>query len=422
LLSRAYAVEQRTSIMTVRPLAGVKVLDITRIVSGPLACQFLAALGADVIRIEPPGGDHTWRTPPFVGPNGVHPGPPGPDDIPLAPLRRSRGKRSVVLDLKSARGRALVLDLVAWADVLVDNFRPGAMDGLGLSRDVLTARNDRLVHCSITGYGHDGPYRDRPAMDAVIQATSGFMAKTGFPDGPPVKSGAMIGDEIPAVFAALGVLAALRARDQDGKGRFVDLSMFEALLTILWDEPIDHYEDAGLGPRFGNTDPRAGPIGVFATLDGHVAMVLTSDDQWPPLCDAMGRPDLAHHTSATRRGDTLTVINAAIAEWSATITTADAGAVLDRCGIPCGPVQPPWIGRRDPHVAARGSLQPLQHAALDEPTPYLGARLPFLIDDVDLSSSAAEPLGASTDDVLRDVCGLTDEELNELRADGVIGG
>ncbi len=408
--------------MSVRPLGGVKVLDITRIVSGPLACQFLAALGADVIRVEPPGGDHTWRTPPFVGPSGVHPGPPGPDDIPLAPLRRSRGKRSVVLDLKAPRGRALFLDLIGWADVLVDNFRPGVLDGLGLSRDVLRARNDRLVHCSITGYGQDGPYRDRPAMDAVIQATSGFMAKTGFPDGPPVKSGAMIGDEIPAVFAALGVLAALRARDQDGRGRFVDLSMFEALLTILWDEPIDQYEDAGLGPRFGNTDPRAGPIGVFATADGHVAMVLTSDDQWGPLCAAMARPDLAHHTSATRRGDTLAVINAAIAAWCATLTTADTVAVLDGCRIPCGPVQPPWVGRRDPHVAARRSLEPLRHAALDEPTPYLGARLPFLIDDADLSSSPAEPLGASTDAVLREVCELSDDEIRALRADGVIGG
>jgi crotonobetainyl-CoA:carnitine CoA-transferase CaiB-like acyl-CoA transferase len=230
----------------------------------------------------------------------------------------------------------------------------------------------------------------------------------------------MIGDEIPAVFAALGVLAALRARDQDGRGRFVDLSMFDALLTILWDEPIDHYEDAGLGPRFGNTDPRAGPIGVFATLDGHAAMVLTSDDQWAPLCELMARPDLAHHTSATRRGDTLAVINAAIAEWCATLPTASVVTALDSCGIPCGPVQPPWVGRRDPHVAARGSLEPLGHALLDEPTQYLGARLPFRIDDVDLSSTSAEPLGASTDTVLRELCGVSDDDLAALRADGVI--
>jgi crotonobetainyl-CoA:carnitine CoA-transferase CaiB-like acyl-CoA transferase len=149
-------------------------------------------------------------------------------------------------------------------------------------------------------------------------------------------------------------------------------------------------------------------------------MVLTSDEQWAPLCEAMARPDLAHHTSATRRGETLTVINSAITEWCATRTTSDTVVALDACGIPCGPVQPPWVGRRDPHVAARGSLEPLRHATLDEPTPYLGARLPFRIDDVDLSSTPAEPLGLSTDAVLREVCGLSDDELRALRADGVV--
>jgi formyl-CoA transferase len=149
-------------------------------------------------------------------------------------------------------------------------------------------------------------------------------------------------------------------------------------------------------------------------------MVLTSDEQWGPLCTSMARPDLAHHTSATRRGDTLAVINAAIAAWSVSLSTDDAVAALDSCGIPAGAVQPPWVGRRDPHVAARGSLEPLRHAGLDEPTPYLGARLPFLIDDVDLSSSAAEPLGASTDTVLRELCHLGDSDLAALRADGVI--
>jgi CoA:oxalate CoA-transferase len=408
-------------VMSERPLAGVRVLDATRMVSGPLACQFLAALGADVVRVEPTGGDPTWRTPPFVGPDGVHAGPRGPDDIPLAPLRRGRGKRSVVIDVKHGRGRELFLELVAWADVLVENYRPGVMDSLGLSRPTLEARNPHLVHCSITGYGHDGPYRDRPAMDLVIQAMTGFMAKTGFPDGPPVKSGVMIGDELPAVFAALGVVAALRVRDRDGRGRFVDLSMFDALVNILWDEPIDHYHDSGMGERFGNTDPRTGPVGAFATCDGYIAMVLTSEEQWGKFCAVMNRPDLAHHTGATRRGETLREINAAVGEWCAARSTADAVAALDACGMPAGPVQPPWVARTDPHAKARGTLEPLGHGALAEPTPYLGPRLPFLIDDVDLSTTPAETLGASTDAVLREVCGVSDEELAALRADGVIG-
>jgi crotonobetainyl-CoA:carnitine CoA-transferase CaiB-like acyl-CoA transferase len=410
------------SAMTVRPLAGVRLLDATRMVSGPLACHYLAALGANVVRFEPPGGDPTWTTPPFVGPNGVHAGPRGPDDIGLAPLRRARGKRSVVLDVKHPRAKELFLDLVTWADVLVENFRPGVMDGLGFDRATLMQRNERIIHCSITGYGHDGPYRDRPAMDLVVQAVSGLLAKTGFPDGPPTKSGVMIGDQLPAIFAALAVLAALRARDQDGQGRFVDVTMFESLLNLVWDEPVDRYQDAGLGERFGNRDPRAGPLGVFETRDGAIAMVLTGDDQWECVCDRIERPDLAHHTSATRRGEILDAVNEAVAAWCVTRTTKESLADLDSCGVPCGRVEPPWVGRTDPHVAARGTLEQLGHGALAEPTSFLGPRLPFRIEDVDLTTAPAETLGASTDAVLRDICGVDDKELDALRAEGVIAG
>ena len=396
-------------------------MDMARIVSGPLACHYLAALGAEVLRIEPPGGDPTWNTPPFVGPEGVHQGPRGPNDIALAPLRRARGKRSVVLDVKHTRGRELLLELVRGADVLLENFRPGVMDALGLSRATLEAANPRLLHCSVTGFGHTGPYRDRPAMDLVVQAMSGLMAKTGFPDGPPVKSGVIIGDEVTSVFAALAVVAALRQRDQDGQGRLVDVTMFESLLSLLWDEPLDHYEHVGFPPRWGNTDVRAGPLGTFATTDGYVAMVLTGESQWGKLCGHLGRPDLAHLTSADRRGEVLAAINGIVTEWCAAHSTAECVAALADCDLPAGPVEPPWVGRRDPHVAALGSLEPLGHGALDEPTDYLGPRLPFRIDDVDLGTTAAEILGASTDAVLRDLCGCDDAELDRLRSEGVIG-
>ena len=403
-----------------RPLSGVRVLDLARMVSGPLASHYLAALGAEVIRIEPPGGDPTWATPPFVGPGGVHRGPRGPEDIPLAPLRRARGKRSIVLDVKHPRGRDLFLDLVDDTDVLVENFRPGVMDALGLSRATLDAANPRLLHCSVTGFGTTGPYRDRPAMDLVVQAMSGLLAKTGFADGPPVKSGVMVGDELTSVFAALAIMAALRQRDLDGRGRLVDVTMFEALLNLVWDEPVDHYEDTGQPPRSGNTDGRAGPIGVFATTDGHVAMVLTSDRQWEKLCGHLGRPDLVRLTRAERRGEVLAEANAIVAHWCSTRSTTQCMAALDDCDLPAGPVQPPWVARHDPQVAALGSLERLGHGALDGPTDFLGPRLPFRIEDVDLGTTAAETLGASTDAVLRERCGCDDAELRRLRADGVI--
>lgn len=404
-----------------RPLTDVVVIDCARMVSGPLAAHYLAALGADVIRIEPPGGDATWATPPFVGPEGVHPGPRGPLDIPLAPLRRGRGKRSVVLDVKHPRGRELLLHLLRDADVLVENYRPGVMDALGLSRATLEAANPRLLHCSVTGFGHRGPYRDRAAMDLVVQAMSGLMGKTGFADGPPVKSGVMIGDEVTAVFAALAVLAALRQRDRDGRGRVVDVTMFESLLNLVWDEPVDHYEDAGRPERTGNVDLRAGPIGAFATQDGHVAMVLTNDEQWVALCGHLGRPDLAHLTRAERRGAVLVDATAAVASWCGSRTTAECMAAFDACDLPAGPVLPPWSARHDPHVAQTGALEPLRHGGLGTATGFLGPRLPFRIDDVDLTAAAAERLGASTDEILRSRCGCDEAELATLRADGVIG-
>jgi CoA:oxalate CoA-transferase len=407
--------------MTVRPLSGVTVVDLTRIVSGPLACHFLAALGAEVLRIDPPGGDMTWRAPPFVGPEGVHRGPRGDLDIALAPLRRNRGKRSLVIDVKRPRGRELLLDLLRDADVLVENFRPGAMTALGLSPATLSDANPRLLHCSITGFGHEGPYRDRPAMDLVVQAMSGFMAKTGFPDGPPVKSGVMIGDQLTSVFAALAVLAALRQREHDGQGRFVDVTMFESLLALLWDEPVDHYADAGLPPRSGNIDLRSAPLGVYATDDGHVAIVLTDDRQWAALTDLIGRPDLARLTSLDRQGAATAEVHEIVAQWCASHSTAECMAVFAACDLPAGPVEPPSVGRGDPQVGALGSLEQLRCGGREDPTPFLGALLPFRIGDVDLGATPAEPLGTSTEEVLRARCSIDDAVLAELRADGVIG-
>ncbi len=404
-----------------RPLEGVRVLDLSSMVTGPVACYHLAALGAEVVRVEPPGGDPTWSGPPFVGPSGLHPGPRGDDDIALAPLRRQRGKRSVVIDLHDERGRALVLRLVSRSDVLVENFRPGSLAARGLSHDDLLAANPRLVHCAVTGFGQTGPYRDLPAMDLVVQAMSGLMAKTGFPDGPPTKSGVMIGDQVPTLFAVIGILAALRARDRDGRGRLVDVSMLDSLLQLVWDEPVDHYERAGMAPRAGNTDLRAGPIGAFATSDGHVTLVLTNEDQWQRLCAEMDRPDLAVHTKVTRRGAVLQDLVREVSAWCRPRSTAEVLAAFRRAGAPSGPVERPAVGATDPHVAARGALEELGYGPAGGPTGFLGPTVPYRIGDDELTTSPAERLGASTDAVLADLCDLSPADLATLRANGVIG-
>jgi crotonobetainyl-CoA:carnitine CoA-transferase CaiB-like acyl-CoA transferase len=168
----------------------------------------------------------------------VNRGARGERDLGLSPLRRGRGKRSVVLDLKTGAGLDVFGRLLGVSDVLVENFVPGTLAGLGLDDAALAQRYPRLVHCSITGYGHDGPYADRSSLDLVVQAVSGLMAKTGFPEGPPTKVGATVGDQVPAIYAALGVVAALRQRDRDGRGQKVDVAMLDALVALLWDEPL----------------------------------------------------------------------------------------------------------------------------------------------------------------------------------------
>ena len=405
-----------------KPLEGIRVLDLSRMVSGPTCCFYLAALGAEVIRIEPPGGDNTWLSPPMVGPDGIHRGKRRPRDIPVSPLRKGRGKRSIVLDLKQEDGRAVFLRLVDRSDVLVENAVPGVMARLGLDHAALAARNPRLVHCSITGYGADGPYRDKPAMDLAVQAISGLMAKTGFPDGPPTKVGATVGDQIPAAFAAIGILAALRQRDADGRGQHVDVAMLDGLLSVLWDEPLDVYEDDGLPERIGNGDPRGAPLDCYRTADGWITLVCTSDPQFQRIAHLVGRPEWIERfppipTRAVARDE----INGTVGKWVAERTSAEAVAAFDGIAVPAGIVQTPWAARHDPHVAHRGSLEPLRHPDLAEPSPFLGARLPVRLSRAATDTTPAEPLGASTDAVLRDLVGLSDDEIARLRSGGVLG-
>jgi crotonobetainyl-CoA:carnitine CoA-transferase CaiB-like acyl-CoA transferase len=232
----------------------------------------------------------------------------------------------------------------------------------------------------------------------------------------------MIGDQVPTLFAVIGTLAALRARDRDGVGRFVDVSMMDSLLQLVWDEPVDHYEDAGRPPRTGNTDLRAGPIGAFATSDGgHVAIVPTSEDHWLRLCAEMERPDLAVHTRTARRGALLQELVGEVAAWCRTRSTAEVLAAFRRTGAPSGTVEPPAGGRTDPHVAERGSLEELVYAPAGGPTGFLGPTVPFHISDAEIGAAPAERLGASTDAVLEELCGLSPAELATLRTDGVIG-
>lgn len=405
-----------------RPLSGIRVIDASRIVAGPTCCFWLASLGAEVIRVEAPDGDMGWRTYPRVGPDGDHDGPLGDRDIPMSPLRKHRGKRSVVLDLTIEPGRDVFRQLIAVSDVVVENMKPGTMQSWGLGWDALSAINPRLVYACITGYGVDGPYRDKPAMDPIVQAVSGLMARTGEPDGPPTRVGMTVGDQLPGVWAALGVLAALRQRDHDGQGQFVDVAMLDALLAMSWDDPLDLYEDQGLPERFGGGDPRGGPFGVYRARDGWVAIAAPADGLWERMARLIGGEALdekwrVHRTRAERRDE----IDAIMNEWCQPQLTSDIVAVLERERIPVGPVNPPWWARHDEHVRHRGSLERLRHPDRTEPTAWLGPRIPVHFSRASTETTPAEPLGASTEPVMRDVLGLDPAEVAALREAGAFG-
>lgn len=405
----------------VKPLEGIRVVDLTRVVSGPVCTWFLASLGAEVIRVDPPGGDVTWRIPPWVGADGEQSEVMGPDDIGISYLRKGRGKQSVVLDLNHPDGVGAFRRLAANVDVLVDNFRPGVMASLGLDYETLSELNPRLIHASITGYGPDGPDADLASMDLIIQGRSGLMAKSGFPDGPPTKAGATVGDQFPAALCALGVVAALRQRDIDGRGQYIDVAMLDSLVTMLWDEPLDLYRDRGMPDRIGNGDPR-GILDTFESQDGWVTLVITSDAQFKRLTEEMDCPDLWElGPNIPVRAANRAEICEEVARWMAQQTTEDLVARLHKIRVPAGAVASAYAAADDPQIQHRQALVPLRHPQSEESSRWLAPAFPVKFSRANTDQTPAETLGTSTRDVLKEIAGFSQQEIDRLEAKGILG-
>ena len=235
--------------------------------------------------------------------------------------------------------------------------------------------------------------------------------------------GATVGDQVPAIFAALGVLAALRQREHEGRGQKVDVAMLDSLLGLLWDEPLDHYANTGVPERFGNDDPRGSPFGVFETRDGWVSLVVTSQDQWQRLAERMGNPALAtRYPDLGARVKARDAVNGAVANWCRSRSTADAVDALVSIGVPAGPLRSAGAASDDPQVRHRGALVPLRHPDAPEgATPFRGPAFPVRFSRASTETAPAEPLGASTESVLRDVLDLDDDAIDALRREGVLG-
>lgn len=393
------------------PLAGVTVLDLSRVLAGPYCSLLLADMGAEVIKIEKPDGGDDSRQ--FSLPNV--------DGHSVYFLTMNRNKKSVALDLKQPEARDAFLKMVAGADIVLENFRTGVMERLGLGYDTLRALKPSLVYCAISGYGRDGPNVDVPGYDPVAQAESGLMSMTGEPDGAAMRTGPSIVDMVCGMFAAQAITAALRSAERTGEGRFVEASLHETGLNMLLNF-AGSYLMTGVPPtRAGNTNQVAQPAGVYEAEDGPIMVTAGTNDQFRRLCrDVLERPALAEDArflDNPSRVANVTALKAALSEVFVTRPRTDWVARLRAAEVPAGGVVTVAEALDDELVAARGSVRQLTHSALGT---YPALKAPIrLHDSEELAASGAPLLGEHTRDVLIRLAGMEPTAIDDLVARGI---
>ncbi|MBI4338364.1 MAG: CoA transferase [Chloroflexi bacterium] len=394
------------------PLDGIRVLDLSRILSGPFCTMLLADLGAEVVKVERPGaGDPARQMTAQVG-----------DDSAFF-ISVNRGKKSITLDLFSEEGARLLLALAPHFDVLVENYVPGAMARLGLDYPTVRVANPRLVYASISGFGQDGPYSGRPALDIIVQAMSGLMSVTGEPGGPPLRPGASLGDSIPGVFCALAILAALWQRERTGQGQYLDTAMLDCMVTMM-ENSFSRYFATGQTPGpLGSQHPGAAPFQAFRSSDGYFVVALLTDDgpTWRRFCDAVGLPELAaDNRFQDNRGRTQNT--AALADLLQRaferLPRTYWLEALGRAGTPCGPVNSVAEVAQDPQVQHRGMIATIPHRTAGV---WMVANTPFRLGGAPTVPQGPSPaLGEHTQEVLGRFLGLSAEEVVRLREKGIV--
>ncbi len=327
-----------------QPLAGLKVIELARILAGPWAGQTLADLGAEVIKVEAPAGDDTrqWG-PPFIGADAAY------------FHGCNRGKASVVIDFRTPEGQDKLRRLVADADILIENFKVGGLAKYGLDYDSLSALNPRLIYCSITGFGQDGPYANRAGYDYIIQGMSGLMSVTGDPSGQPQKVGVAVTDIFTGLYASTAILAAVHQRQVTGQGQQIDLALFDVATAVMANQAMNYLATGDAPAMLGNAHPNIMPYQVFDCADGHIIIASGNDRQFGKLCDLLGVPDLAtqYPTNADRlqsRDD----LTAKLTKRTSQMTKADLLAACEAGGVPAGPINNMAEVFADPQIVARG--------------------------------------------------------------------
>jgi crotonobetainyl-CoA:carnitine CoA-transferase CaiB-like acyl-CoA transferase len=379
------------------PLAGVRVLELARILAGPWAGQLLADLGADVIKVErPEEGDDTRRWgPPFVRSAAG-------DDLGAAYFHScNRGKRSVAIDIATAEGQARVRALAAEADVLIENFKVGDLTRHGLDSSAMRAINPRLVYCSITGFGQTGPYAHRPGYDFIVQGMGGMMSITGEPDGPPQKGGVAYADILTGVYSVVGILAALRQREHTGRGADVDMALLDTQVGVLGNQALNWMVSGEVPHRMGNGHPNLVPYQSFACADGDVIIAAGNDRQFARLCAVLDRDALANDARFATNPDRVVnrqILIPMIAEATAKWGSAALYAALEANGIPAGPVNRIDQVFADPQVIARQMRRSVSDGSAELP----GLAAPIVLDGNRMGSRKSAPrLGEDGDALWR---------------------
>ena len=392
------------------PLAGIRVLDFTRVLAGPAASLALADLGAEVIKIEPPGtGDETRNFPPTR------------DGESHYYLSVNRGKKSIVIDLKSPEGLALARDLAAKCDVLIENYRPGVMDRLGLGYDALSAINPRLIYCAISGYGQTGPLKDRPSFDIVLQAMSGALSMNGEPGGLPTKLGIPLGDLVGGINGPIGVLSALYERERTGKGRMIDVSLMDGLLGMLgYIAQLAFF--TGQDPaRQGSQHPNLVPYGIFPASDGSIVIACLTPGFWGKICVSIGRPELTddpRYDTLEKRRDARDEVNAAVSAFTSQHTVDELVAIFTAHEVPHAPILGVTEALTQPQAVEREMVVQVAHKTMGE-IPIVNRSIKFP-GDRQPAPEAPPVLGQHTDEILGEVLDLLPERIAQLRAAKVI--
>ncbi|NJM35711.1 MAG: CoA transferase [Rhodomicrobium sp.] len=401
-----------------KPLKGLRVLELARILAGPWAGQLLADLGAEVIKVERPGaGDDTrgWGPPFVTGPDG--------ENLSAAYYHAAnRGKRSLAADFETEEGRKIVRALAERSDVLIENFKAGGLTKYGLGYDSLKEINPRLVYCSITGFGQTGPYAARAGYDFLIQGMGGVMSLTGAPEGEPMKAGMAMADIMTGLYASNAILAALRRRDATGQGAYIDMALLDCQVAWLINEGMNYLHTGKIPKAWGTAHATIVPYQAYPTADGHFILAVGNDRQFRAFCDFAGQPALAD--DARFQTNALRVANRAECDAAVKALTAKhpTGYWIDGLStraVPCGPVNTIDKVFADPQVKARNMVVEVPHSATGKPERYIASPIKLSETPVEYRRGAPR-VGEHTEEVLSELLGMDKDSVARLRTGGVV--